>query len=484
MPSKNKGRPKSGKTGGQGQKSSTKNDAPKSNTVEDAVDKGDGPELESESQEIQESKAALHEKEETRGVQPESDSKEGSQREQSEGKPNKNETEGSAKKRKKNKNKKQGNERSEVEKQVEEIENLSPQEKLWMNISPLCDGCPEPLINFFKKLANGNHWTFLKNLKMDEIEHVIDSIKSSDAQGASVSNQGIHNRLQVRDEQYHILEMNFNKCRNEMSALQNSIKREQEKCQKIAEDRDLFKDRFSKLAETKLTAGNAHIQDLSDLNRPQKLGEKLSELYDNEWTDAFESLQENDDLDEKMTVQKLLETFKTCVSFCQLKAEEQEVQLMNSVKNSVEFSSDEKAAELCNGTMEEQEQDVLTPRDTKMFKDFLKAKGMNSLSHLKRVFFAENPDCAAQGKPLQDFILSCLEVCWLSAIQDPPLAFDWNFPEGSDVTEKSVKPFTKSGSKVDYVVWPVMKLCAGGDIICKGVIQPIPEARDKKKNNT
>lgn len=177
MPPKNKGRPKSGKTGGQGQKTSTKNDAPKSNTVEDAVDKGDGPEPLSESQETQESKAALHEKEETRGVQPESDCQEGNQREQSEGKPNKNETEGSAKKRKKNKNKKPDDVISKVEKQAEEIKKLSPQEKLWMNISTLCDGCPEPLINFFEKLANGNHWTFLKNLKMDEIEHVIDSIK-------------------------------------------------------------------------------------------------------------------------------------------------------------------------------------------------------------------------------------------------------------------------------------------------------------------
>ena len=32
------------------------------------------------------------------------------------------------------------------------------------------------------------------------------------------------------------------------------------------------------------------------------------------------------------------------------------MQLMNSVKNSVEFSSAEKAAELCNGTVEVQEQ--------------------------------------------------------------------------------------------------------------------------------
>ena len=174
---KGKGRPRSGKTGRQDQNSNTKNDAPKSKTVEDAVDKGDGPEPLSESQETQESKAAQHEKEETRGVQPESDCQEGNQREQSEGNPNKNETEGSAKKRKKHKSKKPDDVKSKVEKQAEEIEPLCPQEKLWMNISTLCDGCPEPLINFFKKLAKGNHWTFLKTLKANEIEHVIDSIK-------------------------------------------------------------------------------------------------------------------------------------------------------------------------------------------------------------------------------------------------------------------------------------------------------------------
>jgi hypothetical protein len=36
-----------------------------------------------------------------------------------------------------------------------------------------------------------------------------------------------------------------------------------------------------------LTDGNANIADLSDENRPTKLSEKYSELYDNQWTDAF-----------------------------------------------------------------------------------------------------------------------------------------------------------------------------------------------------
>lgn len=48
------------------------------------------------------------------------------------------------------------------------------------------------------------------------------------------------------------------------------------------------------------------------MNRPQKLGEKLSELYDNEWTDAFEDIRDTKNLDEKSIVQKLLEIFKVC----------------------------------------------------------------------------------------------------------------------------------------------------------------------------
>lgn len=39
-----------------------------------------------------------------------------------------------------------------------------------------------------------------------------------------------------------------------------------------------------------MTDNNPNIADLSDPNRPTKLAEEYSELYDNEWTDAFEAL--------------------------------------------------------------------------------------------------------------------------------------------------------------------------------------------------
>lgn len=46
--------------------------------------------------------------------------------------------------------------------------------------------------------------------------------------------------------------------------------------------------RLSKFASQQLTAGNPNIADLSDKHRPTKIGEFYSELYDNEWSEAFE----------------------------------------------------------------------------------------------------------------------------------------------------------------------------------------------------
>ena len=51
---------------------------------------------------------------------------------------------------------------------------------------------------------------------------------------------------------------------------------------------------------------NPNIEDLSDINRPTKISEQYSELYDNEWTDAFSYLTEQEGLDEKRAIQILL----------------------------------------------------------------------------------------------------------------------------------------------------------------------------------
>ena len=54
-----------------------------------------------------------------------------------------------------------------------------------------------------------------------------------------------------------------------------------------------FKSLYFRLSEhvsLALADNNPNIADLSDLNRPTNLAEKFSTLYDDEWTEALESL--------------------------------------------------------------------------------------------------------------------------------------------------------------------------------------------------
>lgn len=52
------------------------------------------------------------------------------------------------------------------------------------------------------------------------------------------------------------------------------------------------------MASGRLTDGNPNIADLSDENRPTKLAEMYSELYDNEWTNAYELFTEDGETEE------------------------------------------------------------------------------------------------------------------------------------------------------------------------------------------
>ncbi|XP_053389266.1 myosin heavy chain, clone 203-like [Mercenaria mercenaria] len=96
----------------------------------------------------------------------------------------------------------------------------------------------------------------------------------------------------------------------------------------LALERDDMRNRFSKLAGDKLTNQNADIADLSDPNRAMKLSEKFGQLYDDEWTDAFEVLKGKKML-VKDAIQFLLDILQRCVAFCAKLRDTQ----MDSLKN-------------------------------------------------------------------------------------------------------------------------------------------------------
>ncbi|XP_052239833.1 uncharacterized protein LOC127850675 isoform X1 [Dreissena polymorpha] len=73
--------------------------------------------------------------------------------------------------------------------------------------------------------------------------------------------------------------------------------------------------RLSTLMSSKLRDNNPNIADLSDKFRPTKIGEQFTELYDNEWTDAFSVLEQQ--YTEKQGITFLLDIIMEAYVFCE-----------------------------------------------------------------------------------------------------------------------------------------------------------------------
>lgn len=87
----------------------------------------------------------------------------------------------------------------------------------------------------------------------------------------------------------------------------------------------MFFFRLSEIASAKLRHNNANVADLSDPNRATKLAERLSELYDNEWTDVFDAVRKMTnpkDVDDRAIVKSLLDILRVSlyyISICACK---------------------------------------------------------------------------------------------------------------------------------------------------------------------
>lgn len=223
--------------------------------------------------------------------------------------------------------------------------------------------------------------------------------------------------------------------------------------------------RLSALASSRLRDNNPNITDLSDQNRPTKIAEKLSELYDNQWTDAFDVLQE-DNNDERAIIRELLEMLMQVFNECGQLAQNR---FFERIQDCIEFpTSPEKRPK--------QTVHVKLPDQMKQqAKEFRRERATLVLGEIEEVVLQN----LRQPKPMSDemkkYLSGCVEIGWLSAVQDPPLMLSLN--KSHDRFDTNMfKDYTKRGPYVDFVVWPALLLHKNGPLLAKGVAQGCHEA--------
>ncbi|XP_065930932.1 calponin homology domain-containing protein DDB_G0272472 isoform X2 [Magallana gigas] len=122
----------------------------------------------------------------------------------------------------------------------------------------------------------------------------------------------------------YVVKENDQKSKNDWIRIHDQVEQERKKVKdlecklkQIEEEKEHLLTRLSKIAGSKLTSNNPDIADLNDDNRPTKLAEKFSQLYDDAWTDSMEELTGGElRLDDRAAIGFLLRIVMTAYNFC------------------------------------------------------------------------------------------------------------------------------------------------------------------------
>ncbi|KAK3607018.1 hypothetical protein CHS0354_020444 [Potamilus streckersoni] len=220
--------------------------------------------------------------------------------------------------------------------------------------------------------------------------------------------------------------------------------------------------RRSEEASLLLVQGNPNIADLSDSNRPTKLAERYSELYSNEYTDAFEELKMKE-ISERDIIQTLLNILVKAYIYCQRKAKNETTRIEAEIDFKKQGYKPENAETLWKAQIAKS----------------LKESGLKIKGNICQNFIGEElpkilrPSFLPIGKKLSTYATLSVEIVWMMCLQDPPLCIksieDKNTLEEFDTS--LFRFYTRSGKYMEYCVWPVLLLYDGGPLLAKGVAQ-------------
>ncbi|KAK3602838.1 hypothetical protein CHS0354_026396 [Potamilus streckersoni] len=102
-----------------------------------------------------------------------------------------------------------------------------------------------------------------------------------------------------------------------------------------------------------------------------------------------------------------------------------------------------------------------------------KRAGALSLPHIKQTFVemvhTELGIRMKEESSLGLYVNRCVELCWFMCMQEPPMYMEWC--SNGDHNSGDFRSYTRSGSTVDFCVWPCVRQYEKGPLMAKGVAQ-------------
>ena len=212
---------------------------------------------------------------------------------------------------------------------------------------------------------------------------------------------------------------------------------------------------LSDIMGIKMTHNNSNITDLGDTLRPTKVAEKFALLYDDEYTDLLDTVPGSESI--KPIIDKM---FTYLISLY-----DDWLQIRDSVTQSDDFAQMSYYSNVTNtvGNSSKQNKDKLQD----IFFQSGEAPTLKKGFILSTNHFAEEIN-NGHSDFVNNFVNKANQTIAAMMCQDAPLILKWS-EHGNKYDKDNTNPFTKSGTHVDYNVWPTLYLDNGVTLLSKGV---------------
>lgn len=259
----------------------------------------------------------------------------------------------------------------------------------------------------------------------------------------------------------------------------SALKKKDEEIYKLRQQLREERSRMSKVAGEKMSANNPDLADLSDPYRPTRLAECFTQLYDDEWTLAYEELQRQNS-SEKDVIGILSNILKEAEIFCEDAASQQLEQMIYQntlVVNELtqpRFKKEgyiEPVASVTQYDLNSNEEEMVLVHVKQLRKSLARTSVIGLTQIFANCYLRKLLDPSLQPcDGINSFVRRTIELVWMMKIQDTPMVLNW--AKSHDKFDRNqFSQYTRKGQNIDYVVWPGVLLHKEGPLMSKGIVQ-------------
>ncbi|XP_052077540.1 uncharacterized protein LOC127715520 isoform X2 [Mytilus californianus] len=232
--------------------------------------------------------------------------------------------------------------------------------------------------------------------------------------------------------------------------------------------------RLSGIASQQLADGDPGFTDLGDKNRPQKLGERFAELFDETWSSAYESLKPkdiDDDESDEGTMDTLQQIVKVIYDFCQEISQDQIQRLIKEmIPPVVDPTCDNPKSEGYPAS------EQMRAKTEQMAREYRKLVAPATVKVMQTEIFENHiKEKLLKGdkisKELISYVEQCVDLIWYMCIQQPPMEIRWAV-KGEKFNKEQFRFSGRKGKKYRMTVWPAVFLHKEGPLVAPGYAVP------------